>query len=221
MSENQQLVVELEQLQARADELDLEVTFLRSELTRTQDLLNTPQLHDFSKAVVIEAAHQRQRWGGEHDAGKTPQDWFWLVGYLAGKALQSATAHVLPRFRHRKRGTVYQVISIGEDENRRGTEVVVYRGEDDGKIWVRPSEQFFDGRFEELPRKPSDKALHHVITTAAACANWHAAMMGTTNMRPGLSAEQQTLIDPAVTAVAATNEPIQASHISLVAGGNG
>jgi len=196
------------------------VTWLRSELERKENLLNTPELHDFSNAVVLEAAHQRQRWDSEHDAGKTPQDWFWLVGYLAGKALQSATAHVLPRFRHRKRGTVYQVISIGEDENRRGTEVVVYRGEDDGKIWVRPSAQFFDGRFEELPRKPSDKALHHVITTAAACANWHAAMMGTTNMRPGLSAEQQTLIDAAVSQVPATNEPMQESPVPAAAGAN-
>jgi hypothetical protein len=54
---------------------------------RLQDLLNTPELHDFAKAVALEAAHQRERWGSDHDAGKTPPDWFWLVGYLAGKAL--------------------------------------------------------------------------------------------------------------------------------------
>lgn len=51
--------------------------------------LNTPELHDFATGVVSEAQHQRARWGSEHDAGKEPQDWFWLLGYLAGKALKA------------------------------------------------------------------------------------------------------------------------------------
>jgi len=51
--------------------------------------INTPELHDFAKAVALEAAHQRQRWPSEHDAGKTDADWFWLIGYLAGKALHN------------------------------------------------------------------------------------------------------------------------------------
>lgn len=90
-------------------------------------LLNTPELYDFAKAVTLEAAHQRERWGSDHDAGKTDPDWFWLLGYLAGKALHS------------------------------------------------------------LKTGDTDKALHHVITTAAACANWHAALMGQDNrMRPGI-----------------------------------
>lgn len=54
--------------------------------------LNTPELADFSAAVVLEAAHQRERWGTQHDIGKEPSDWFWLVGYLAGKALASQIA---------------------------------------------------------------------------------------------------------------------------------
>ena len=91
--------------------------------------LNTPELHDFAQAVVLEAAHQRARWGSDHDAGKTPADWFWLIGYLAGKALHRAE-----------------------------------QGEGD-----------------------PDKCLHHIITTAAVCANWHAAIEGThTRMRPGI-----------------------------------
>jgi hypothetical protein len=36
-----------------------------------------------------EVAHQIQRWGTVHDRAKEPQDWFWLVGYLAGKALKA------------------------------------------------------------------------------------------------------------------------------------
>lgn len=75
--------------------------------------INTPEIVDFVKAVQLEAAHQRQRWGSEHDAGKTTADWYWLLGHLAGKALFSLMAG-----------------------NR-------------------------------------EKGLHHIITTAAACSNWH------------------------------------------------
>jgi hypothetical protein len=64
---------------------------LRSELAELKALLDTPETEDFDKAVPLEAAHQVKRWGVEGDAGKTPADWFWLVGYLAGKAM---TAHI-------------------------------------------------------------------------------------------------------------------------------
>lgn len=63
---------------------------LRSELNALRKLLNTPEVEDFDKAVPLEAAHQVKRWTAEHDAGKEPEDWFWLLGYLAGKALMSA-----------------------------------------------------------------------------------------------------------------------------------
>lgn len=49
--------------------------------------LSTPEIRDFIVAVEREALHQRERWGANGDEGKTPPDWFWLVGYLAGKAL--------------------------------------------------------------------------------------------------------------------------------------
>lgn len=55
-------------------------------------LINSPELHDFAKGVVLEAAHQRKRWGTSHDGSKAPADWFWLVGYLAGKALHACAA---------------------------------------------------------------------------------------------------------------------------------
>jgi hypothetical protein len=62
------------------------------EIDRLRAKLNTPELHDFAAGVVSEAQHQRHRWGVEHDGGgKAPQDWFWLIGYLAGKAL---AAHI-------------------------------------------------------------------------------------------------------------------------------
>lgn len=92
-----------------------------------KQVINTPETADFMAGVPLEAAHQRDRWGTDHNAGKTPFDWFWLIGYLAQKAAQ---AHV-------------------------------------------------DGNAE--------KALHHTISTAAALANWHAAISGASNaMRPGI-----------------------------------
>ena len=57
-----------------------------------RELINTPETADFMAAVPLEAIHQRERWGSEHDAGKTPFDWFWLVGYLAQKAAAAAVA---------------------------------------------------------------------------------------------------------------------------------
>lgn len=59
-----------------------------AEAERMRALLNTPEIHDFAKAVVLEAAHQRERWPEGHDAQKSDENWFWLVGYLAGKALR-------------------------------------------------------------------------------------------------------------------------------------
>lgn len=51
-------------------------------------VINTPELIDFPKAVMLEAQHQEVRWGTSDREGKTPQAWFWLVGHLAGRALE-------------------------------------------------------------------------------------------------------------------------------------
>jgi len=155
---------------------------------RVVALINNPEFEAFLRGVHVEAVHQVERWGQAHDRAKRPADWFWLVGYLAGKALHSATGEQLPRYRHVKRGSTYEIISVGEDENNRGTQLVVYRGEDDGKIWVRPADQFFDGRFEQLSDSPLEKALHHCISSAAALYNWHCAIKGVdVRMCPGRS----------------------------------
>lgn len=101
------------------------VEFLREaadKIDHLDGLINSPHTAEFLEAVKLEAAHQRERWDSSHDSGKADADWFWLIGYLAGKALH----------------------------------------------------------------KP-DKQLHHIITTAAACLNWHMARTGTdTRMRPGI-----------------------------------
>ena len=92
------------------------------------EIINTPETADFMAGVPLEAAHQRERWGSSHDAGKTPFDWFWLIGYLAQKAASAAVADDM------------------------------------------------------------EKAKHHAISTAAALANWHAALSGAdTSMRPGIA----------------------------------
>lgn len=101
---------------------------LMSKVAHLERRLNTPEVEDFAAGVVAEAQHQRERFGSDHDAGKAPLDWFWLIGFLAQKAAFAALAG---------------------DRN---------------------------------------KALHHTISTAAALANWHAALSGhDTAMRPGIA----------------------------------
>lgn len=106
---------------------------LVAEVERLRSLIHNPHTDDFLEAVRTEAAHQRERWGSKHDAGKTTPDWFWLIGYLAGKAVEA---------------------------------------------WKR---------------NDAEKQKHHVITTAAACLNWHAAITGSsTTMRPGIEPPETT-----------------------------
>ena len=61
-----------------------------AELEGQLAVLDTPHTADWFEGVRLEAAHQIKRWGADHDAGKEPQDWFWLLGYLSGKALRAA-----------------------------------------------------------------------------------------------------------------------------------
>lgn len=106
---------------ARYVQREAELDWARGEVARLTALINTPHVEDFLEAVRLEAAHQRERWDAEHDDGKADTDWFWLIGYLAGKAVS----------------------------------------------------------------KP-EKQLHHIITTAAACLNWHMARTVGNDMRPGI-----------------------------------
>jgi len=65
------------------------------------------------------------------------------------------------RWRHKKRGSEYVVVDgmaeVQVSEGRELTDyecVVVYKGTD-GRHWVRPRAEFFDGRFEPLPTPPA------------------------------------------------------------------
>lgn len=57
-------------------------------------------------------------------------------------------------YRHKKRGTVYRIISLALlqwDGPQDMAPVVVYYDVDDReKVWVRSHSEFFDGRFEEI-----------------------------------------------------------------------
>ena len=108
---------------------------LRADYDRLHALVNNPQTTRFLEAVRAEVAHQVERWGTVHDRAKEPAEWFWLIGYLAGKALRS---HV---------------------------------------------------------EGDTHKALHHTISSAAALANWHAAIsLADNRMQPG-SGDLQTFLD--------------------------
>ncbi len=85
------------------------LTHVTNALEGLHKLVWSPHTDDFLKAVRIEEAHQRDRWGDELDREKLPTDWFWLLGWLSGKAVHG----------------------------------------------------------------PPEKRLHHIITTAAVCLNWH------------------------------------------------
>lgn len=96
-----------------------------------------------------------------------------LQSYVAMEAIVAALAKPasspaggVRRVRHKKRGTTYRVLhgAVMQSTHWRDTHykvpadgrtVVVYQSEDDGSVWVRPSEEFEDGRFEELSQPTS------------------------------------------------------------------
>ena len=54
--------------------------------SRREKLIEHPETGDFLRGAMVEAAFQRENWS-QADDDKTDADWFWLVGYLLGKAL--------------------------------------------------------------------------------------------------------------------------------------
>ena len=59
----------------------------------------------------------------------------------------------VPTHVHVKTGRLYRVLMETRWESNLD-EVVVYEGAD-GNIWVRPKAQFYDGRFQEVPKSDS------------------------------------------------------------------
>jgi hypothetical protein len=99
---------------------------LQQRVKTLEDALNSPETEDFDKGVPLEAGHQVIRWGAEHDAGKKPEDWFWLCGYLAGKALHAAKSGDVEKAKHHCISTAammrnwHRAISTGQSIMRPG-----------------------------------------------------------------------------------------------------
>ncbi len=70
------------------------------ERDRLLALINAPENDAFLRGTHIEAVHQVERWGTAHDRAKRPADWFWLVGYLAGKALHAVSSGDVEKAKH-------------------------------------------------------------------------------------------------------------------------
>lgn len=77
-----------------------EVQALRDRIRELEARINSPETTNWIKGVPLEAAHQIERYGAAHDAGKTAFDWFWLIGYLAQKAATSAVAGDIEKAKH-------------------------------------------------------------------------------------------------------------------------
>lgn len=70
--------------------MDVHLRNAADELERLDGLINNPSVDDFLESVRLEAVHQRERWGPEHDQDKSDYDWVWLLAHLATKAFMAA-----------------------------------------------------------------------------------------------------------------------------------
>ena len=62
--------------------------------------MSEPEINDFLLGVKLEAEYQREFWGKEHDQEKTPNDWIFLFGWLAGKASQARKDGNIDKAKH-------------------------------------------------------------------------------------------------------------------------
>lgn len=58
-----------------------------TEIERLRAIVDSPDPRNFIAASEAEARFQKMEWTS--DGGKSDADWFWLIGYLAGKALHN------------------------------------------------------------------------------------------------------------------------------------
>lgn len=72
----------------------------RSRALALEAKLNTPHIEEFTESVRIEAVHQVERWGVDHDAGKERPDWVTLLVYLLGKAVKAHFERDQPKLLH-------------------------------------------------------------------------------------------------------------------------
>lgn len=77
---------EVERLIGLVASIEAELQDRSARVLYLEGLISSPEVNDFMAALPLEAAHQVERWGVNHDAGKLPADWVFLVGHLLGKA---------------------------------------------------------------------------------------------------------------------------------------
>lgn len=70
---------------------------LLSRYEKLYGLINKPEVIDFTRGMSCEFAFQNLKWGDETLDNYTHEDWFWVVGYLAGKAV-----HCFENDKHKK-----------------------------------------------------------------------------------------------------------------------
>lgn len=108
----------------------------------------------FERATATEDAQQKN-WNAAIEPLYTASS---LPGH------QSAASHSQEIWRHKKRGTTYTIIGRGKLQSSDPTglgdnqPMVVYRSEADGSIWVRPTDEFEDGRFERVASQAGSEA---------------------------------------------------------------
>lgn len=91
--------LERDDLRGALERAEVRLEAMQAEIDRLTAVINRPHIGMWTDEVVLEAAHQRERWQGD-DATKTPEQWFWLVGYLAGKALAASRGGDMKKARH-------------------------------------------------------------------------------------------------------------------------
>jgi hypothetical protein len=104
-------------------------------------LINSPQTTQFLEGVRLESAHQVQRWGAAHDRGKSAENWFWLVGYLAGKCLRASITGDKEKAKHHTISSAAALANwfnaidadtscngVGQDDDIRPIEIARFEG---------------------------------------------------------------------------------------------
>jgi len=73
---------------------------LEAENKRLKELINCPEIVDFRHGLCIEAAHQKERWGEEHDQKKSFSDWFMVLNFLLGKLAKAYWDNDMDKVKH-------------------------------------------------------------------------------------------------------------------------
>lgn len=72
---------------------------LKAERNRLRNIVHRPENNEFLKGVSIEFEYQRSRTDVKDDE-KTPTEWYWTLGHLAGKALHSSMINDIDKAKH-------------------------------------------------------------------------------------------------------------------------